>query len=165
MKHSIPQMAVDTRLILQRLEQAQPGDLISYKELSGMLGRDVQREARSNLMSAIRAALSSEMVFGTVRNEGVKRLTDSELAGVGEGTRAHISRTARKAVRKMTLVENFAGLTNEEKIRHNTSLSMLGAVGHITSSRQSKLLESRVSVKLEELPLQKTLEAFMGKQD
>lgn len=162
MNKSIPEMAIDTKLLFQRLQKAFVGDLITYPELSEIIGRNVQKEARGCLISAMRVALYNEMVFGTVRKVGIKRLTDRELAGIGEGVRLHIGRVARKAVRKMTMVNNFETLSNEEKIRHNTGVSMLGAIGHITSSKQAKSLEGKVSSSLEALPLQKTLQAFMG---
>ena len=125
----------------------------------------MQREANPCLQSAMRAALRQEMVFSTIRGVGVKRLTDRELAGIGEATRQHITKSARTAMKKMTLVQDFKALTNEEKIRHNTSLAMLGAVAHIASPKQAKALEGKVSTTLGTLPVQKTLAAFMGKED
>lgn len=162
MNTSIPGQSIDTKLLLQRLQKAEVGELLTYDELGDIIGRDVQKEARSCLLSAIRSCLSAEIVFGTVRNVGVKRLTDRELAGIGEDVRSHIGRVARKATRKMTLISNFDNLTNEEKIRHNTTISMLGAVGHITSVKANRSLENKVAASLEVLPLQKTLSAFMG---
>ena len=162
MNKSIPEMSIDTKLILHRLQKAEIGDVITYKELSEIIGRDIQAEARGCLLSAMRSCLAIERVFGTVRKVGIKRLTDRELAGIGEGIRSHISRVARKAMKKMTLVSSFDSLSNEEKIRHNTSVSMLGAIGHITSSKAIRALENKVATTLEALPLQKTLAAFMS---
>jgi hypothetical protein len=162
-KKSIPEMAIDTRLLLQRLLKAAVGELVSYQELSKEISRDVQREANPCLQSAMRAALRQDMVFSTVRNVGVKRLTDRELAGVGEATRQHISRSARVAMKKMSKVQDFKALTDTEKVRHNTGLAMLGAVAHIASPKQAKALEGRVSNSLAVLPVQETLAAFAGK--
>ena len=89
---SIPETAIDTRLLLQRLLQAKVGEVITYRELNSAIDRDVQREANPFLQSAMRAALRQMMVFSTIRGVGVKRLTDRELAGIGEATRQHISR-------------------------------------------------------------------------
>ncbi len=162
-KKSIPEMAIDTRLLLQRLLKAAIGEVIPYEELNTEIDRDVQREANPCLQSAMRAALRQEMVFSTIRGVGVKRLTDRELAGIGEATRQHITRSARAAVRKMSLVQDFKALTNEEKVRHNTGLAMLGAVAHIASPKQAKVLEGKVTTAREVLPLQKTLAALMGR--
>lgn len=160
-KQSIPEMAIDTRLLLQRLLKAKVGEIITYRELNREIDRDVQREANACLQSAMRAALRQMMVFSTIRNVGVKRLTDRELAGVGEATRLHISRSARLAMRKMTMVQDFKSLNNAEKVRHNTALAMLGAVAHIASPNQVRTLEGRVTANMGVLPVQKTLAAFM----
>lgn len=162
-KKSIPEMAIDTRLLLQRLLKAKVGDVLTYKELNGVISRDVQRDANPCLQSAMRAALRQQMVFSTLRGIGVKRLTDRELAGIGEAARQHIARSARVAMKKMTHVQDFKALTNDEKIRHNTGLAMLGAVAHIASPKNAKALEGRVSNSFSVLPVQKTLAAFMGK--
>ena len=161
-KKSIPEMAIDTRLLLQRLLKAKIGEVITYKELNEVISRDVQQEANGCLQSAMKAALRHEMVFSTMRGIGIKRLTDRELAGIGEATRNHITRSARIAMRKMGLVRDFKALTNEEKIRHNTGLAMLGAVAHISSPKQAKALEGKINATMSVLPVQKTLEAFMG---
>jgi hypothetical protein len=162
---SIPEMAIDTRLLLQRLLQAKVGEVITYQDLNGQIDRDVQREANPCLQSAMRSALRQMMVFSTIRGVGVKRLTDRELAGIGDATRQHISRSARMAMRKMAAVQDFDTLNNEEKVRHNTNLAMLGAVAHIASPNQMKTLEGRVTANAGVLPVQRTLAAFMGKED
>lgn len=164
-KKSIQEMSIDTRLILQRLEKARVDETITYAELDGLIGRDVRKVAAHCLQSALRAAMRREIVFGTVWGVGLKRLGDGELAGVGEVARQKIRRTAKRAIKKMLLVQDFDSLSNEEKVRHNASLSMLGAVAHIASTGQAKTLERRVSSTMGALPLQRTLEAFMGEKD
>lgn len=164
MNKSIPEMSVETRLLLQRLEKAAVGETVSYAELTNLCGRDVQGPARGMLYSAMRATLSSGVVFATVRKTGVKRLADNEIVGVGEAAIPRIRRLARRSVRKLTAVQDFDAMPNEAKIRHNTMVSMLGAVAHVTGSKTVKEVQLRVAAAQNALPLRKTLAAFGGEQ-
>ncbi len=73
-KKSIPEMAIDTRLLLQRLLKAEVGEVFPYPDLNGEIDRDVQREANACLQSAMRAALRQEMVFSTIRGRSMASL-------------------------------------------------------------------------------------------
>lgn len=160
MTKAIPEMSVDTRAIIKRLTSANPGDTVTYAEISALIGRNIQNGARYVLTSAIKHELADGRVWEAVRKEGVKLLRDNEIVSVGEQAMPRIRRVARKAVRKLTAVQDFSALPNEQKIRHNTLISALGVLAHLTKPKQLTAVEERVRQSSAALPIGKTLEAF-----
>jgi len=70
-RRSIPEMSVDTRLLIERLSRVEIGDFVSYKELSEVIGRDVQGAARGNLTTARhRLEVDDAIQFGPVVGKG-----------------------------------------------------------------------------------------------
>lgn len=157
------QMSVDARLLYERLKLAAVDELVSYKELSVIVRRDVQNEARGILETARRRCMKEDMiVFGTVVNEGLKRLSPSGTIQAGEFFVRHIKKTARKGIATISCLttEQFNSLSNEEKVMHNTNRSALGILEHISRPSGVKKIEGAVTKEQTALPLAKTLELF-----
>lgn len=160
--HTIPEANIDTKILHDFLKTAKVGQLITYDELSALIGRDVREAARGCMTSAIRRALRDNLVFEAVRNEGYRLLPDEKIAGVGMNAVKRIRRTASRAARKLSCVRDFDAMSNEAKVAHNTGLSVLGAIahsaGHTAVKRVSRIVEQAAT----QLPIAKTLEAFRG---
>lgn len=157
---SFPQISIDTKTIQDRLSTCTIGEIIPYSILSELIGRDVQGPARSNLMSAMRRLVAEGKVFGTVRGVGVKRLSDQEIVGLGTETINRVRRSANKTRNKIAQVANFETLPEESKVSHNTSLSILSVLVHMTKPSTVKQLESKIEQVKIALPLARTLEAL-----
>lgn len=156
------EMSIDTRLICDRLKQAAVGEVISFKALSEALGRKVEG-ADSSVQSAVRNLLSVDgVVFENVRGVGYQRLTDVEIVKSSEGMRERLRRGARRMVKKLTCVQDFAALSNDMKIKHNAAVSGFGAIAAMLTPGRMKKLEDSVEKASAQLPLAKTLEAFKG---
>ena len=85
MKNSIPELSVDAQVLARRLETARPGEVVLYTELSGLIKRNVQREASSCLASARRVVQRErKAVFAAVIKIGLKRLDSVGIVGSGE---------------------------------------------------------------------------------
>lgn len=153
-------MSLDTRLLLERLEKSELGDVITYSELSEIIHSDVQGKSRGLLMTARRSCLNKGIAFGAVVNVGLKRLTDSEIVATGEGIRRHIRRSSRKAVKTIQCAE-FNALSNEEKIRHNTALSFFGALYSVTSPRSEQKLLAKVQEAQSKLSIKGAFQAIL----
>lgn len=163
MTKAIPELSIEARLLTERLKKAEVGEVIPYSELSEVAGRTIQGAARSSLYTAMKRCLNSEgYVFGTVRGVGVKRLSDKEIIGIGDKALPHIRRTAKRAARKMSMVENYEGLEHEDKVRHNAMISALGMMAHVANEKQIKKLEDKVHTAQGALPIGRTLEVFKG---
>lgn len=147
----------DTRFLAQALETTKPGDIATFEALSSAIGRDVRKFAFPSLQSALRMQVNEGRVFESIRGVGYQRLTDSDIVKTqaAKGL-AHISRVARKTSKKI-LASSYDNLSNREKIDHNTQLSMLGAVGHLSKPSAMKLLTEHVTNKGAELAIGDTL--------
>ena len=157
----IPEFSVDGQRLAGALRLAPFDAMISYEDLSILIGRNVQKEGRSALSSA-RRQLQREaaMIFEPVKNVGMKRLTDSAIVATSQSSLRRINRTARRGAQRLGCVSNFAGLSKEEMVRHNTSMSLLGVFFEITKVQGVKRIEAAVAVAQRTLPLAQTLDAF-----
>ena len=158
---SIPELSVDSKLLYDRLTQLEPDEFVPYKDLVEMIGRNVQRGARGNLMTAIHKLLYvDQIVIATVMGKGVKRLTDSEIANsIPESTRKHFHRISMRAARKVACAK-YENLKRPEQVQHNTALAMFGAITHMTTTRAVKRLEGKIEKAQSVLAIGTTLDAF-----
>jgi alkylated DNA nucleotide flippase Atl1 len=159
---AIPEANIDTVTIYNRLSIVEVGDVVTYSELSHLIGRDVCGAARGCMTSAVRRALNDGRVFAAVRNVGYRLLPDDRIASVGISAVAHIRRSAKRAARKLACVREFDRLPNDKKIEHNTGLSVLGAIAQCASAPAVKRVSRAVEHAKAQLPLARTLEAFRG---
>jgi len=158
---TIPEFSVDGHRLAEILRQTPVDGLVSYADLSTSIKRNVQKEGRSALSSARRQMQrEAAMVFEPVRNVGMKRLNDCDIVRTSQSSIKHINRTARRGVTRLACVSNYAGLSREEMIRHNTAMSLLGMFHEITKVKNVKQIEAVVAVAQRTLPLAQTLEAF-----
>lgn len=159
-KKSIPELSVDSKLLYERLKKAGIGETVTYAELSGIVGRDVANGGRGTMMTARRLCQAEhQMVFGTVRKVGLKRLSDQEIVDTGEAVTKHIRKTARRGARRIACA-NYQALANDAKVRHNAQISLLGAIVALSKPSSIKRLEKSVAKEHEQLPVAKTLEVF-----
>ncbi len=158
----INQVNIDALTLCDRLQAAEVGEVVTYAELSELIKRDVQRDARYVLASAQkRLQRDNRILFGAVRGVGIKRLNDEETVRVGATSMTKIRREARRGMQK-TACANFDALSDEGKVQHNTSLSMLGALHLMTTSRKIKALKETIKNTGGKLSLGRTLELFQG---
>lgn len=156
---AIPELSVDTQLLERRMLAANVGDVIPYDELSAVIGRDVQTDARGNLTSARNRVLrSSQMVFEPVTNVGLKRLDDHGIVSLGSSYAGRIRNLARRGRRKLAAVLNFDALPNTLKVEHNTRYAQLSAIGHFASEKSTKKIEGAVTDTAASLPLRHCLD-------
>lgn len=163
MKIVIPELSADSISLVNHLRTLQPGQQCSYSELTVLIRRNVQKEARGCLETARRILQREEqIVFAPIRGVGLKRLTDGEITKTGTETLQRINRASRRGVHKLTCVKDFNQLTNEEKVRHNAALSVLGVFYEVSKARGVKQIEAAVSVIQKQLPLKDALQAFIA---
>jgi hypothetical protein len=159
---TVPSLSIDTKMLTDRLAKLGTGEMVPYAELSSLIGRNVQKEARGNLMSAMRRLLADGSVFGTVRGQGVKRLTDLEIVGCGPEIIGRVRRAARRAGAKLANIQDFDALPPEAQTTHNMALSVVGVLAHMTKAGTVRKLEERIEAGRQALPLRRTLEVLGG---
>jgi hypothetical protein len=146
-------LAMDTRIIFERLLKAKAGDIISYDELSTLVGRDVKDKDRYVLQSALRKALSHNYVFGNIRKVGFKRLSDEEIVGTGANTISRTGRLSRRGIKKLASVRNFNELPQPAQVKHNAAMSILGMISHASRRKQVQAIERRAEYAQDKLSL------------
>ena len=159
-KQPIFKLSVDTQLVIDRLMKAQVGEVVTYADLSAILGRNIQYASRGCLTTACkRLQADHAIVFGTVRSVGVKRLNDSEKVAAGLSSIPKIRSQARNGAKRIVCAQ-YDALSKEDKVKHNTGLSFLGVMGEMTKPKIQLALAERVKEAQDKLPLQRTLEFF-----
>lgn len=155
------QLGLDTRLLIERLGEAEIGETVAYADLTELLGRDVTGEARPALVSARHRLLADRhIVFGTVRGRGLKRLSDVEIVHAGTDALGRARRAARRGIKVVTAVTDFQALPDGEKVRHNAMVSVLGAIDALSSHAATQRIERCVAASPGPLPIAGTMDAF-----
>jgi hypothetical protein len=156
-------MSIDAKVLSEVLAKVHVGDIVTYDILSKSIGRDVRTIARGILDTARKKVLNDrQIVFGTVRGAGLRRLTDEETVDTGEQTLASVRGATRRGMRRITAVD-FDSLPNEKKILHNVYASLFGTLSHFSRAKSVKALSENASSQTGQLPVAKTLEILSSR--
>ena len=159
-ERSIPELSIDSKLIYDRLLQVGVGEVVTYAELSGLIKRDIRNGAYGCLTTARRRAEKlNQCVFGVVRNEGLRRLSDNEIVESGVDVLDKTRRAARRGFHRLTCVD-FDKLPEEVRVKHQTYGSIMSALVTVTKPGAVKKVEEQVVETRQQLPLASTLKAF-----
>lgn len=157
------QLSIDVKTLYERLLASATGDTIDYRELSGLIGRDVTGKARSVLYSARkRAERENRIVFGAVHSVGIKRLSDIEIVDSGHQILRHVRRSSQRGFTRLTATVDFNKLPEPARVQHNAFASVLGAVAGALHEKKLKRIEEKVKETQKALPLADTLKAFIS---
>lgn len=149
--------SADVQAIVTVLDQLSVGETASYGQLTEAIGRDIISH-RYLLENARDRLLKERKVFGCVHNVGIKRLSDSEIVAYSLDGFRRIRRMARKGAKKLASVQDYAALKDDEKARHNISMSVLGAIIHAATPKNMDRLNTQcVNVGKSGLPVASTL--------
>lgn len=164
-RKTIQELSIDSRTLYDRLAKMEIGEFIPYSELTMLIGRDIQNDARGNLDTARNMARrDNRMVFGVVMNEGLKRLADEEIVGVGMQAVKSIGKASLRAMKKLVCVREFDKMKPETQVKHNTMLSVLGVMNAMSKPKRVLQIEDRVAKVQKRLPIAETIEAFGAKR-
>ena len=160
--HTTLELSIHSMELYRRLSVCAKGDFIGYPELNLIIKMNVQKEGYAYLMRAREMALRKDgLRFEVVRSKGIKCLTDEENALMtGPSYIKKLSRITRKGQRKITAIEDFGALSNEAKIKHNMSMSVLGVFRNLTQIKRLKRIETEVRSKPRELSFNSTITLF-----
>ena len=161
-KKTINEKSIETQTLIKRLSKMQRGETVSYKELSDLVGADVQAAAYCYCKTARERCLKDfGLVFEPIVNEGLKCMTEEEVALSGQFGIQKIRRLSRREKSKLHHgIENFNGLTNEAKIAHNTAASIYGVFELISKPKAILKVEAQITNKIDMIPAKKALELF-----
>lgn len=160
-KKTIKEVTVESRLLYQHLQKMKIGEMVTYLELSNIIGRDVQGSGRGSLNTARRMCeREDQKSFGVIVNAGLKCLSGAEVISTAEFATGHIKRTSKRALKRLKCVGDLSKLSNDEVVKMNTYASLMGAFVVMGKESSVKKLSSIVEKTQDQLPYAKTLEAF-----
>lgn len=162
-KKTIQQISIDAQVLLNRLKQAQPGETIQYSELTELIKRNVQIQPGYGACLTARNRLMRDegMIFSPVFDQGLKRLTEEEIASSGGRGIVRIKRIASREKMKLHCgIRNFESLSNAAKIAHNTAASIYGLMQMFSKTKTITKIETAVIAQNGKLPSAKMLEMF-----
>lgn len=163
MAKTIPQISIESQTLIKLLITISEGQTVTYDQMSEAINRDVRKHGRSSMTTARRRLAHDEGIyFEPEAGVGLRRCTDREKATCGAAAVKHIGATARRAVRKLTAVQEFDKLPRELQVEHNASVSMLGALGAASGMRKLESVRKAVNKSADVLPLAKTLAVLAG---
>jgi hypothetical protein len=148
---SIPEKELNVQILFNLLDTVEIGETIPYEELSEAIGKKVNYQngvpgpAYWTLNKAVNRILNQKQkVFEAVQKVGMKYLTDSEVVTtVGERAIRRTRKFINKSVKRIITVD-FDNLSNSDKIKHNTDLSVINVIKVITSRDKINKIEIAV---------------------
>lgn len=161
MKKGIQAKSADTSIIENRLRSTQPGDVVSYDELSKLLGRDVREHCRGNLNTARKTAMHEGIFFDVRTNEGLVRLDGEQATAASEHHIVRSRKAARRGLDHLAHVP-FDTLSDESKQKHLTASAQLGAIHLFSTSKSAKKIELAVKSTTSPMAIGETLKLFGG---
>jgi hypothetical protein len=136
--------SLDVKILCDILLAAKIGDVVTYDTISDAIGRDIT-QFRYIAASAIRSVQNShQFVFSCIPKVGYKRLNNSEIVGKGEQFIKHIKRTSKRGAKNLACVQ-YAQLSDNDKISHNTRMTIFAMVQDNTSTKTNRIIEQIVS--------------------
>ena len=160
-KKAIPELSIESQLLVDKLQTVKVGDVIPYSALSEVISQPVQTGTGQGRLRTARNIMQREhgSVFEAVKGEGLKRMDSAGCVRVGTSYTQRIRRAAKRGLRKL-LCANTDELSNTEKTDYNATASHLGVLHHLTGRRATKQLTAAAEKTNQRLPIGKTLEAF-----
>jgi hypothetical protein len=158
----------DIYVIRDLFSKVEIGETITFAQIEEVMKKPVDGSVYAAIHQA-KILLESEdrMVFGNVRSVGYKRLTDSEIIESFELDRRRLRRRAQRAARRLTNINDYASLSNVQKITHQAGLGVLAAISRVAMPRTVEDVKKSVATleaptKSTHAPIGKILDIMRG---
>jgi hypothetical protein len=132
-------LSLDTQMLIEKLRELDYSASATYRELSELIGRNVQKEARHVLDSAVRYLAREESIFFSVmRTSGIQRVTESDYSkAVPLIGRKRIRKAAGDIERKLGFVP-IEKLGKEEQKEVNTNRAFANTLKNWAREKEAK---------------------------
>lgn len=151
---------VETTLIFRRLAKMAPGEVVTYDELSALIGQDV-RGVRGYITSAMnRARNEYRLVFENVSEVGFKCLDDEGKALKVQKRNSRISSITRRGFQELSTVD-YDKLNPTARNIHDREMMRLGVQRLFSSNRSMEKIEQAAQQTQRSLSVQDTLKLFV----
>lgn len=142
------------------IELTPHGEMFTFAALSKHIGRPIDGGDAVLQRAMKRLEQQNGICFANIRGVGYRRQTDNGLVQETTRNRTLLQRRAKRYGRRLTKVENFEALSNEEKLTHQAHLSLFGAISSMASKKGVERIQRIATASSQKLALRKTLEAF-----
>lgn len=159
MKNIMAKLGIDTQVLIDTLKEIQVGGEIGYDELCSVIGRSKKDLAGPLWAARNRLMRDLSMVFGTIRGQGLKRLSDSEKIGAASANIDGIRRAAKRGITIIQAVDTD-NLEKQQVSTLNLTVSHLGILAYASSVKASGKINERVIANNGKIPLAITLDAL-----
>jgi len=160
MATTVFQMGIDAKIILDALSKLEVGELLTYQQMSALIGRDV-RQHRHIMAAARKGLMRDSKVFAPVENQGLQRLTDAQKVQVAGDQLRRITRITKKIRATLAAVADFDKLPNDLMVQHNATMSLCGAIGQMSAASSMRKVEQVLQYgNRQVLPIAETLKFF-----
>lgn len=150
---------IETKLALERFSKLKEGETVSYSEMRAVIAMDPQGNGYGVISTARRQAQDQGIIIAVVPKQGYQRLDPSATVGLAAGYTGKIRRVSKAGFKKLTAIgDDYARLTPEEKVRHNTLASVFAMVGQVTTEKSVRKVQAACADGA--LPLAQTLDMF-----
>ena len=163
-KTSIESIA-ETEKLVAMLSGLSIGKMLTYKQASAAIGRNVQGAARPNLDRARRIVeRETGARFTPMHNQGIVRLPTEEIPSIGSHARGRISKLAKRAYRRLSgMSANDVSPAVQTQIL--TERSHLGAIAMFSGRKTHKKIDAAITVVGSEIPAAQILAMFNKKSN
>ncbi len=160
-KPIISAMSIEAQAIVSLLRATKPGDIVTYKEMSSVTGRDVQKHRGAMQTAKNRVLRDDRMVFEAITNVGLKHLNAAESASTMPAYVKRIRGTARRGLRRAGTVD-LTQVPADQRAAFVAAGSLLNIVDQVGAPREQRKLETSIEKQsaTQFLPLQKALAAL-----
>jgi hypothetical protein len=164
LKAPIHEASADTQILYFHLKdhtEKAPDEVCTYATLTAAIKRNVQAHARPNLNAARKMAQREDgLVFGVVRNVGLKLVPPEDMHKELGKDRQRAGRAARRGLRKAATVD-IMQLTPEARARQIAEATILEVQSQAAKAGTVKRLESKVQPEQRQMAIaEATLEMF-----
>jgi len=137
--------AADLDILKARLRGMEPGDTVTYAELSALIGRDILQH-RYLILKACEGLLRAERrAFESVYRTGIRRLTaDQAVEGVPHVLR-RVRRIVRRGAAKVAAIDYHALSSDALRQQHNGFISVCAALLQCADGHALKRVSGRCS--------------------
>jgi len=160
-KKGIQSKSADTLIIENRLRNTEPGDLVTYDELSTLLGRDVRKYCSGFVQTARKSLITEGVFFDTIKNQGYQRLDNEQACNASQHYIDRARRTAKRGINHLRHVA-FDSLTKDGKKKHLTASAQLGTMHMFATGSAAKKIGNKVNGSTTPVPVGETLKLFGG---
>lgn len=153
-------VSVDVIEIYKWLIDVPVGGIVTYSDLSALIGRNVSGRYRYILAAARNMAVrENRIVFDVIKNVGLRRCGNDDMVDVGADGIVRIRNLVDKRA-KIILCADYNELSNPKKIKHNATLSLLGAIKQHSTPKAQVEAEKAVAQECQMLPEKELLAQF-----